>query len=147
MRDNEMIGGIMVEYTRRRNINRGYMKLDVWNEAVGLFRWLITLLGEVEVNDFKLRSQIINAAQSISSNIAEGYCRTSIREYLQFINIALGSSGELYTRMVGLKETGRVSQSSFEEFDLVHYSMENKLLALKKSLQVKQRLGTWVESL
>ncbi|MHB8338813.1 MAG: four helix bundle protein [Ignavibacteriaceae bacterium] len=28
--------------------------------------------------DFKLKAQILDAAQSISSNIAEGYCRRRI---------------------------------------------------------------------
>jgi len=137
----------MEEFTRRRNVNRGYMKLEVWVESVCLLRWVSGLLRELEFTDFKLRSQLINAAQSISSNVAEGYCRTSIREYLQFVNIALGSSGEVLTRMVGLKELGTISVASFEEFDLIHYSLENKLLALKKSLQAKRRDGTWVEEL
>ena len=137
----------MGEYTRRRNVNRGYMKLEVWNEAVGVFRWVYNLMEEIGVADFKLRSQIVNAAQSISSNIAEGYCRRSVREYLQFLSIALGSSGELLTRIIGLKTLGAISERSFDEFDARHYSIENKLIALKKSLQAKEREGTWIETL
>ena len=137
----------MEEYTRRRNVNWGYMKLEVWNEAMYLFRWICSLILEEGFVDFKLRSQLLNAAQSVSSNIAEGYCRRSIREYLQFLNIALGSSGELFTRMIGFKEIGVISKTSFEEFDVLHYSVENKLLALKKSLQAKQKEGSWIEAL
>ena len=135
----------MGEYTRRRNVNRGYMKLEVWNEAVDQFKWLCDLLQEIGPVDFKLRSQILNCAQSISANIAEGYCRRSIKEYLQFLNIALGSSGELMARMIGFKTIGAVSDRSFEEFDIQHYSIENKLLALTKSLQAKKREGSWIE--
>ena len=123
------------------------MKLDVWREAIYLFRWLCSLFLDGEFVDFKLRSQLLNSAQSVSSNIAEGYCRKSIREYLQFLNIALGSSGELLTRMIGFKEIGIISETSFEEFDVMHYSIENKLLALKKSLQAKQKEGSWIEDL
>ena len=137
----------MGEYTRRRNVNRGFMKLVVWNEAIELFRWIYGLLDDIGLTDFKLRSQIVNAAQSISSNIAEGYCRKSVKEYLQFLNIALGSSGELITRIVALKSLGVVSEKSFEEFDIRHYSVENKLIALKKSLQEKEKNGTWIEIL
>ncbi len=137
----------MGEYTTFRNVNRGYMKLKVWNEAVDQFRWVFSLLNEISLVDFKLRSQILNAAQSISSNIAEGYCRRSVKEYLQFLNIALGSSGELMTRMIGFESIGVVSERSFEEFDIRHYSVENKLIALKKSLQVKQKEGSWIEDL
>ena len=137
----------MGEYTKRRNVNRGYMKLEVWKEAVDLVRWLYALMGKHGAVDFKLRSQVLNAAQSISSNIAEGYCRRSIREYLQFLNIALGSSGELMTRMIGFEIIEVVSKESFEEFDNRHFSIENKLLALTKSLQAKRRDGTWIEDL
>jgi len=85
----------------------------------------------------------LDASQSISSNIAEGYCRKSITEYLHFLDIALGSSGELMTRLIGLKVTEKINQGFFEEFDILHYEMENKLLALKKSLQEKQTTGNW----
>jgi four helix bundle protein len=38
--------------------------------------------------------QAIASTDSAHRNIAEGYCRRSIREYLNFLNIALGSLGE-----------------------------------------------------
>ncbi len=62
-----------MEYTKRRNLNRGYMKLEVWNEAMVLFQWVFKTTQSIQEIDFKLRSQIINATQSISANIAEGY--------------------------------------------------------------------------
>ena len=135
----------MGEFTGRRNVNRGYMKLEVWNDAVDEFKWVCSLLDDIGPMDFKLRSQTLNAAVSISSNIAEGYCRRSLKEYLQFLNIALGSSGELMTRIICFKAIGAISDRSFEEFDIRHYSTENKLIALKKSLQAKQKEGTWQE--
>lgn len=49
------------------------MKLEVWNEAMVLFQWVFKTTQSIQEIDFKLRSQIINATQSISANIAEGY--------------------------------------------------------------------------
>ncbi len=135
----------MEQYTERRNINRGYMKLEVWREAMELFRLTFELISAIDRLDIKLKSQILDAAQSISSNIAEGYCRRTINEYLQHLNVALGSSGELLTRILGLAGIGLVSQESFERFDRAHYSVENKLTALVKSLQLKRRKGDWIE--
>ena len=76
--------------TGLRNKNRGYMKLNVWQKAMELFElvWSIVFI-ETRI-DFKLRSQIADAAQSISSNIAEGYGRRSVSEYIQFLYYALG---------------------------------------------------------
>lgn len=119
------------------------MRLEVWNEAIGLFDLVHKTLVQIEKVDLKLRSQILDSTQSISSNIAEGYCRRSLNEYLQFLNIALGSSGETMTRVIGLMKAGYLKSDQFEEFDKVHYSVENKLIALIKSLQAKRRSGSW----
>jgi len=134
-----------MEYTKRRNLNRGYMKLEVWKEAMDLFQWVFKTTQTIHGIDFKLRSQIINAAQSISSNIAEGYCRRSINEYLQFLNIALGSSGELMTRMIGLLNIGMLHSAALDKFDTLHFSVENKLIALIRSLQYKRKTGDWAQ--
>jgi len=133
----------MKECTKRRNLNRGYMKLEVWNNGIEIFQHCFSLLDKIPNLDFKLKSQILDASQSIASNIAEGYSRKSINEYLYFLNIALGSSSELLTRIIGLKGINLLTENEFEEFDKKHYEMENKLLALVKSLQIKQDNGSW----
>ncbi|PWI46434.1 four helix bundle protein, partial [Candidatus Heimdallarchaeota archaeon B3_Heim] len=43
-----------------------------------------------------------DSSHSISRNIAEGYSRRSIKEYLNFLNIALGSSGEYHSCIIRL---------------------------------------------
>ena len=133
----------MKEHTKRRNLNRGFMKLEVWSIAIDLFKFTYKLINSISSLDFKLKSQIVDSAQSISSNIAEGYGRKSINEYLYFLNISLGSSAELLTRVIGLKEVELINEINFEEFDKKHYEVENKLLGLIKSLQTKQQNGNW----
>ena len=128
----------MKDHTKRRNINRGYMKLEVWQDAMELFKLTSDIMGGAPNVDFRLRSQILDSAQSIASNIAEGYCRRSINEYLYFLNVALGSSGEVITRVIGIKLIGQLREGDFERFDELHYKVENKLLALVKSLQAKR---------
>src|SRR6266852_8552223 len=100
----------MMKYqTDLRNKNRGYMKLIVWQKAMQLFElaWQI-IFTEAKI-DFKLRSQLADAAQSISANISEGYGRRSINEYVQFLYYALGSLAETMTRAIGLKQTKQIS--------------------------------------
>ena len=48
------------------------MKLEVWNDAIQLFNLVIKVPGKISKLDFKLRAQLLDAAQSIFSNIAEG---------------------------------------------------------------------------
>ena len=66
------MGGLMA-HTKRLNLNRGYMKLDVWKDSVDLFRMTYNTLDSKPRIDLRLRSQILDSTQSISSNIAEGY--------------------------------------------------------------------------
>ncbi len=140
-------GSEMKEHTKRRNLNRGFMKLEVWNDAIGLLNFTYNLLNEIPKLDYKLKSQILNSVQSISSNIAEGYGRSSVNEYLYFLNIALGSSAEFLTRIIGIKEMDLITASQFEEYDKKHYEVENKLLALVKSLQAKKQDGSWEQKI
>jgi four helix bundle protein len=130
--------------TELRNKNRGYMKLIVWQKAIELFErvWQIAFV-EVKI-DFKLRSQIADAAQSISANISEGYGRRSINEYIQFLYYALGSLAETMTRAIGLKQTKQVSAERFHEFDLLHYEVENRLLRLIDKLEQKCEDEDWI---
>ena len=133
----------MSEYSKLRNKNRGYMKLEVWHKAMELFKLVWKVVYQDNKIDFKLRAQIADATQSVSSNIAEGYSRRSINEYLQFLYIALSSLSETLTRAIGLKETEQITQDEFKEIDSLHYEVENKLWRLVESLEKKRKTGTW----
>jgi len=127
---------------RNRNLNRGFRKLEVWREAIELYAFVKKKLNEINGLSFKIRDQVLASAFSISSNLAEGYCRKSIKEYIQFINIALGSAGENYSQMYALLRSEEISKKIFDEFDNRHYSAENKLINLAKSLSRKIKDNT-----
>ena len=133
----------MSDYTNLRNINRGYMKLDAWKKGMELFQLVWNIVHRDATIDFKLRSQISDAAQSVSSNIAEGYSRRSIKEYIQFLYFILGSLSEVLTRSIGLTTTRQISEAQFQQIDSLHYGVENKLVRLVESLQKKKEEGTW----
>ena len=141
------MGECTMEATRRFNINRGYMKLEVWRDSIQLLKLAHRIVHEGKTVDLRLKSQILSSAQSVSANVAEGYCRKSINEYLQYLHIALGSLGEVLTRMIGLLQSNLISADSFESFDVIHYSVENKLLALIRALQLKRKRGGWEDDL
>ena len=50
-----------------------------------------------------LKSHLMKTALSIPSNIAEGRRRESQLEFLHFLNIALGSNGELETQLLAAR--------------------------------------------
>jgi len=127
--------------TKLRNKNRGYMNLIVWERAMDLFQLAWQLTHSDVLIDFKLRSQLVDAAQSVSANIAEGYGRRGINEYLQFLYVGLGSLGETLTRVIGLSRTNQITAEALKNFDELHYEVENRLSRLIEKLEHKRDDG------
>jgi len=130
----------------RKNINRGFKKLRVWQDSVSLYILACEIFLKFPYSIRKTASHAIDAAHSINRNIAEGYCRRSIKEYLNHLNIALGSCGELYSCYESFRQAGQITDNQYEELDKIHYKVENSLISLIKSLQRKLKNGDWEET-
>jgi four helix bundle protein len=131
--------------TERKNINRGFKKLRVWQDAVSLYILACEIFLKFPYGLRKTASQAIDAAHSISRNIAEGYCRRSLKEYLNHLNIALGSCGEFHSCYESFRLAEQISNDQYEKLDTLHYKVENGLISLIKSLQKKYINGDWQE--
>lgn len=93
---------------------KSYKELIVWQKAMGLVREIFSLTGKFPKSElYGLVSQIRRAAVSIPSNIAEGYGRTSRKEYRQFYAIAYGSGLELETQLLLSKDLELASKEYF----------------------------------
>ena len=97
-----------------KNINRGFKKLRVWNDAISLYTLAYKIFSNFPYELKKVAANSIDAAHSISRNIAEGYCRRSIHEYLNYLNIALGSLGESVSGLHAYLRSGQISAEQFE---------------------------------
>lgn len=115
--------------------------------AIELYVFLYDKVKEIPNRPFRIIAQILDATSSISANIAEGYCRRSLKEYLNFLNIALASAGEVYSRCYACYCAGQFSETTFDAIDEQHYTMENALIRQIKSLQAKQQRGEWDDNL
>lgn len=67
--------------------------LEVWQRSAKLSADVYRQLQDLR--DYGFRDQITRSGLSISSNIAEGFERTSAKEKLTFMSYAKGSCGEL----------------------------------------------------
>jgi four helix bundle protein len=84
-----------------------YRDLIVWKEGIRLTLDIYNLTTEFPPNErYGLVSQMRRSAVSVPSNIAEGHARTSTKEYIRHISIALGSLAELETQLVLSREIG-----------------------------------------
>ncbi len=125
---------------RNKNINRGYRKLEVWQESFELFRVVKKKIDSLNSISFKLKAQVEDSVFSVSSNIAEGYCRRFIKENIQFNSIALGSLGENYSQVYTLFNADIIDEEWFNNYDKLHYSLENKLINYNKAIIQKAKL-------
>jgi len=130
----------------RRNKNRGYQQLRVWQDSVELYRLTCQAVRNWPFERKKVASQAIASADSVHRNIAEGYCRRSLREYLQFLNFALASLGESVSGYTTYHSAEHLSDADFETLDSLSFRLENGLVKLIESLERKRNSGDWVES-
>jgi four helix bundle protein len=78
-----------------------YQQLIVWQKAFDLSIMVYHLTDLLPRSEqYGLCSQMRRSAVSVPSNIAEGYDRRSRKEYVSFLQIALGSSSELETQLL-----------------------------------------------
>jgi four helix bundle protein len=132
---------------QRRNKNRGYQQLRVWEDAIKLYAETCRLLGGWPFEMKRIASQAMASADSIHRNIAEGYCRRSLREYIHYLYIALGSLGESVSGYHAYSTTGQLSDEAFETLDQLAFKLENGLLRLVEALERKQETGEWTDTL
>ena len=131
----------------RKNKNRGYQKLTVWSDAIEFYAITQEVFRKFPYELKQVVAQAVGSSDSIHRNIAEGYCRRSIHEYLNFLNIALGSLGESISGLHGYRKAKQISEEDFEKLDSIAYKLENELLKLVKSLEQKREQGDWIDTL
>jgi four helix bundle protein len=95
----------------------------------------------------KVASQQIASTDSVHQNIAEGYSRRTVREYLQFLSVARGSLAETVSGLLAYHKAKQLQDETFEDLDSLAFKVENQLLKLIESLEQKRDAGDWQESL
>ncbi len=130
-----------------RNKNRGYQQLRVWQDAIEFYRLTNLVFRKFPYELKRVASQAIAASDSVHRNIAEGYCRRSIKEYLSFLYIALGSLGECVSGFHAYRVADQLKDEDFIALNELAFKLENGLLRLVESLERKKLDGDWIDSL
>ncbi len=95
---------------------RTHKDLDVWKEAMNLVKEVYLVAENFPKEEtYGLVSQIKRSAISIPSNIAEGAARSSRKEFIQFLYIALGSLAELETQLLLGQELGFIKVAQLDD--------------------------------
>src|SRR5882724_6959184 len=116
-----------------RNKNRGYQQLRVWHDAIDLYVRTCRVFRKFPYDLRRVTSQQIASADSVHRNIAEGYCRRSIREYIQSLYTSLGSLGESVAGLIAYREADQITDVDFKQLNDLAFKLENGLLKLIES--------------
>ena len=90
--------------------------LEAWKKSREMTKavYVVTSSGKFS-GDLGLKGQIRGSAVSSMSNIAEGFERGGDRQFLQFLAMAKGSTGEVRSQLYVALDAGYLSQTEFDE--------------------------------
>jgi four helix bundle protein len=108
---------------------KGHRQLDAYERAFALLRPVHELVGRFpDYEKFDLANQIRRAAKSVPANIAEGYARRrSAREFVRFIELAIGSANELEVHFDIARELGYITDAEDRRFSEAYQTIGKQL--------------------
>ncbi len=125
----------------------GYKNIIAWQKADDLATMIHALAKNWGAGYYRLADQMRSAAVSAKSNIAEGYCRLALGDYIRFCEIARGSLGELGSQIQDCERWELVSGAQLtvllEQYGDATFFLEKLIQGLKK----KQQAGDWDRNL
>ena len=102
--------------------------LEIWQSARELCKYIFIITSkEPFCHDFKLRDQIRTSSGSVMDNISEGFERDGNREFIQFLSVSKGSSGECRSQSYRAFDYGYIEQNTLNE-------LINKTTTLSKQI-------------
>jgi four helix bundle protein len=122
---------------------QGLRDLRAYQLAKQLAHLIYDVTTDFPKSEFRLIGQMRGAAISVFGNIAEGYGRNAIGDYVRFCEIARGSLFELGSYIEFCQEREMLKSADAKRlFDLYSHT-RNTLGALIRSLQKKKLDGSW----
>jgi four helix bundle protein len=121
----------------------GYKNLLPWQAADDLATLVHDTVARFEHRYYKLANQMLGSASSVKANIAEGYCRNALGDYIRFSEIARGSLGELGSQIQDCERWGLVKGMELEQLIRLYGDTTYFLEQLIKGLRAKRKEGTW----
>ncbi len=114
--------------------------LEVWKLARKLTVQVYALSRNgAFAKDYGFCNQIRRAAVSIVSNIAEGFERRSNSQFIQFLDIANGSAGEVRAQLYVALDLGYITREQFQAVFKDITSIGKMLTSLTRHLRVNKR--------
>ncbi len=125
--------------------NRGFRLLKAWERADDLASLIFRSVNDFPSQHRWLGLQMSRAAVSVPANIAEGYGRGSLADYLRFLDIARGSLSEVEYYIHFVQQQSLLPAETVETLDILRADTGKLLHGLWMSLKQKAS-STWDHS-
>jgi four helix bundle protein len=118
---------------------RNYRDLTVWQKGMDITVKVYELTKDFPDSErFGLTSQIRRAAASVPANIAEGHARSSTKDYLRHVSIAIGSLAETATFV---ELAGRLNYGQLDELrEIYQLTVEERRMLRSLQNSLRRRL-------
>jgi four helix bundle protein len=111
-----------------------FEKLEVWKNSIKFAKLIYNVTNYFPNEErFGLVPQIRRAAISISSNIAEGSAKKSLKEQAKFTEISFGSLLEILNQTIIAKELKYINEEKYTEIREKILELSRQINALKNS--------------
>jgi four helix bundle protein len=115
---------------------RDFRKLDVWSKTHALALAVYAATGSFPREEaFGLTSQVRRSAASIPANIAEGCGRNGDREFVRFLDIAIGPASELAYQLLLAHDLGYIPPETFTSLDADLTRVMKMLASLMRTIR------------
>lgn len=117
---------------------KSFRDLLVWQKSMSLVTSIYQLTRDFpHAEMFGLTSQLRRASISIPSNIAEGYGRNTSKDYLRYLQIALGSLYEMQTQLEIASNLHFLDIVNFKKMISLCLEIERMLTSLIAKIRAK----------
>jgi four helix bundle protein len=117
-----------------------FERLDAYKEARSLVKEVYILLSSFpNTETYALSDQIRRSSVSITSNIAEGSGRSSLKEKIHFLEIAFASMLENYSQLLVALDLGYIKLNDLEKVRPLYAKVASLLSGLRRSYERRLR--------
>ncbi len=120
---------------------QSFTDLNTWKEGHKLVLSIYRISEDFpEKEIFGLTSQMRRCAVSITSNIAEGFSRSTNKDKYQFYSIAQGSLTELQNQLIIARDVGYLKDSKFQNVAQQTIVVNKLINGLKRIKNIKYKI-------
>jgi four helix bundle protein len=119
--------------------------LEIWKLSIEIVLNIYSLSSNNKfIKDFGLKDQIRRAVISISSNIAEGFEMSNNNDFVRYLKIAKGSTGEVRSQLYIALKLNYIDNVQFKEIDVMLSLLSSKIGKLIEYLLSKKKQNEFV---